>query len=89
MARMRFAPTRTCTRCFVTDTALTTPRAFAPSPAMASTTAANLASLRKLDPSIVDIVGSASHVVLYSLPRVEGSTWEKRGIEGPFFLVSR
>ena len=61
----------------------------APAAAMASPTAANLASLRKIDPAIVDIVGSASHVVLYSLPRVEGATWEKRGIEGPFFLVSR
>ncbi len=43
--------------------------------------AANLRVLQKSDQYIVDIVGSATHVVLYEFNAVS-KQWEKRNVEG-------
>ena len=50
---------------------------------------ANLRLLqRKVDPSIVDILGNASHVVLYNFEQ-QSNTWEKSNVEGSMFLTVR
>ena len=47
---------------------------------------ANLRVLQRIDPSITDIVGSATHVVLYEF--IERSQkWEKQNCEGAFCLI--
>ena len=49
---------------------------------------ANLRLLqRSIDKSIVDIVGSATHVVLYEYQNPQG--WEKSQVEGSLFLVAQ
>ncbi|EPQ27474.1 uncharacterized protein PFL1_05012 [Pseudozyma flocculosa PF-1] len=48
-------------------------------------TAFNLKVLRRHDPTIVDIIDSASFVVLYN----HQSEWTKTGVEGPMFLFRR
>lgn len=45
----------------------------------------NMKVLKRHDPGIVDIVGSAAFVVLYELE----DEWTKSGIEGPMFLYRR
>jgi hypothetical protein len=45
----------------------------------------NMKVLKRQDPQIVDIVGSAAFVVLYELD----GEWTKLGIEGPMFLYRR
>lgn len=46
----------------------------------------NLKVLRRHDPSIVEIVETASFVVLYNY---NGGEWTKTGVEGPLFLFRR
>jgi mRNA-decapping enzyme 1B len=43
--------------------------------------AANLRVLQRTDSNIVDIVGSATHVVLYEF-NADSKAWEKRNVEG-------
>ena len=43
--------------------------------------AANLRVLQRLDKTVLDIVGSATHVVLYSFNE-QGQSWERRNVEG-------
>jgi len=50
--------------------------------------AANLRFLQRLDPAIVDILGSASHTVLYKWDDVT-QTWEQCDVEGTLFVVQR
>lgn len=47
---------------------------------------ANLRVLQRQDPSIVDILGSATHVVLYEFV---SPSWQKLDVEGSLFLVKR
>ena len=50
---------------------------------------ANLRLLkRSVDPSIVDILGGATHVVLYHF-RDDSQSWEKSDVEGPLSLAVR
>jgi mRNA-decapping enzyme 1B len=50
---------------------------------------ANLRLLqRKVDPTIADILGSASHVVLYDFSQ-QTNAWEKSNVEGSMFLSVR
>ncbi|KAN0065734.1 hypothetical protein ACQY0O_000864 [Thecaphora frezii] len=51
----------------------------------AAKTAFNLKVLRRHDPSIVEIIDSASFVVLYN----HQAEWTKSGVEGPMFLFRR
>lgn len=50
--------------------------------------AANLRVLQRLDGSIHDIVGSATHVVLYSF-NDKNQAWERRNVEGSLFVAKR
>jgi len=55
--------------------------------------ATNLRVLQRLDGSIVDLIGSATHVVVYAFKQSETTTatageWEKCDMEGPLFIVS-
>jgi hypothetical protein len=45
--------------------------------------AANLRVLQRIDPSIIGIVGSATHVVLYEFLETT-QKWEKQNCEGAF-----
>ena len=47
---------------------------------------ANLRVLQRQDESVVDILGSATHVVLYEF---ETPSWQKLDVEGSLFLVKR
>ena len=49
---------------------------------------ANLRVLQRLDPLILDIQGSATHVVLYEFS-VDSQQWEKTGCEGSLFIAKR
>uniref|UniRef100_A0A7S1BY92 mRNA-decapping enzyme C-terminal domain-containing protein n=1 Tax=Corethron hystrix TaxID=216773 RepID=A0A7S1BY92_9STRA len=49
---------------------------------------ANLRALQRVDPSTVDIVSSATHVVLYQFNDTH-QQWEKAGIDGSLFLTKR
>eukprot|EP00566_Odontella_aurita_P015727 CAMPEP_0113548080 /NCGR_PEP_ID=MMETSP0015_2-20120614/12702_1 /TAXON_ID=2838 /ORGANISM="Odontella" /LENGTH=280 /DNA_ID=CAMNT_0000448685 /DNA_START=200 /DNA_END=1042 /DNA_ORIENTATION=+ /assembly_acc=CAM_ASM_000160 len=49
---------------------------------------ANLRVLQRLDSSILDIAGSATHVVLYEFDNSE-QKWEKRNVEGSLFVSKR
>jgi len=49
---------------------------------------ANLKVLSRLDPMILDIAGSATHVVLYEFGTAS-QTWEKTGVEGSLFVAKR
>lgn len=46
----------------------------------------NLRVLQRIDLSIIDIMGSATHVVLYEFNELS-QEWEKRNVEGSLFLV--
>eukprot|EP00590_Aulacoseira_subarctica_P007948 CAMPEP_0172426608 /NCGR_PEP_ID=MMETSP1064-20121228/38301_1 /TAXON_ID=202472 /ORGANISM="Aulacoseira subarctica , Strain CCAP 1002/5" /LENGTH=72 /DNA_ID=CAMNT_0013170311 /DNA_START=30 /DNA_END=245 /DNA_ORIENTATION=+ len=53
--------------------------------------ATNLRVLQRLDGSIVDLIGSATHVVVYAFKQSETTTatageWEKCDMEGPLFI---
>jgi mRNA-decapping enzyme 1B len=48
---------------------------------------ANLKLLQKSDPTISDILGSATHVVLYNFSQ-QSQSWEKSNVEGSLFLTS-
>ena len=48
----------------------------------------NLSVLQRVDPSAHSIVGSASHVVLYTF-NVAKRQWHRSGVEGTLFLVWR
>lgn len=48
---------------------------------------ANLRLLQKSDPTISDLLGSATHVVLYNFSQ-ESQSWEKSNVEGSLFLTS-
>jgi mRNA-decapping enzyme 1B len=50
--------------------------------------AANLRVLQRTDSKIIDIVGSATHVVLYEF-NSSAQAWEKRNCEGSLFVVKR
>ncbi len=45
--------------------------------------AANLRVLQRLDSRIIDIIGSATHVVLYEFNATD-QAWEKRNCEGKY-----
>jgi hypothetical protein len=47
-----------------------------------------LSALQKVDPSIVAILTSSPHVAVYIFPE-GGSSWERKNIEGPLYLVRR
>jgi len=47
---------------------------------------ANLRVLQRQDPAVLDILGSATHVVLYEF---EAPSWKKLDVEGSLFLVKR
>lgn len=47
---------------------------------------ANLRVLQRIDSSIVDIIGSATHVVLYEF-RNDRQEWDKINVEGSLFVV--
>ena len=49
---------------------------------------ANLRVLQRLDSLILDIQGSATHVVLYEFS-VDSQQWEKTGCEGSLFVAKR
>mmetsp|Transcript_22304 Transcript_22304/g.32603 ORF Transcript_22304/g.32603 Transcript_22304/m.32603 type:complete len:262 (-) Transcript_22304:65-850(-) len=49
---------------------------------------ANLRVLQRSDSSIIDIVGSATHVVLYEFDGVS-QQWVKRNVEGSLFVAKR
>ena len=49
---------------------------------------ANLRVLQRLDPQIVDLAITASHVVLYQFS-LETQQWIKRNVEGSLFVVKR
>ena len=49
---------------------------------------ANLRVLQRLDSSILDIAGSATHVVLYEF-NTASQQWEKTGCEGSLFIAKR
>mmetsp|Transcript_51664 Transcript_51664/g.76567 ORF Transcript_51664/g.76567 Transcript_51664/m.76567 type:complete len:338 (+) Transcript_51664:105-1118(+) len=49
---------------------------------------ANLRVLQRIDSSIVDIIGSATHVVLYQFHDTH-QQWEKCNVEGSLFVVKR
>ena len=49
---------------------------------------ANLRVLQRLDNLILDIQGSATHVVLYEFS-VDSQQWEKTGCEGSLFIAKR
>lgn len=49
---------------------------------------ANLRSLQRIDPKIMDLGTTVSHVVLYEFS-VAKKTWEKNNIEGSLFVVKR
>merc|ERR1712195_258926 len=46
----------------------------------------NLAVLKRKDSSLIDIIASSGHVVVY---RFTAKGWEKKNVEGPLFIVSR
>lgn len=48
--------------------------------------AANLRVLQRMDNEVIDILGSATHVVLYEFNTTE-QAWEKRNCEGLFLLT--
>jgi mRNA-decapping enzyme 1B len=48
---------------------------------------ANLRLLQKSDPTISDLLGSATHVVLYNFSQ-QSQSWEKSNVEGSLFLTS-
>lgn len=48
--------------------------------------AANLRSLQRLDPTISDILGTATHVVVYQF-NTSLQKWEKSNMEGSLFIV--
>lgn len=49
---------------------------------------ANLRSLQRIDPKILDLGTTVSHVVLYEFS-LSKKTWEKNNIEGSLFVVKR
>ncbi|KAL3771230.1 hypothetical protein ACHAWO_005170 [Cyclotella atomus] len=49
---------------------------------------ANLRSLQRIDPKILDLCTTVSHVVLYEFS-ITKKTWEKNNIEGSLFVVKR
>ncbi|XP_031827728.1 decapping mRNA 1 isoform X2 [Nomia melanderi] len=48
----------------------------------------NVAALKRVDPYVKDILGTAAHVALYTFNGVNNE-WEKTGIEGALFVYSR
>eukprot|EP00658_Telonema_sp_P-2_P008125 TRINITY_DN13044_c0_g1_i9.p1 TRINITY_DN13044_c0_g1~~TRINITY_DN13044_c0_g1_i9.p1 ORF type:complete len:156 (-),score=45.12 TRINITY_DN13044_c0_g1_i9:7-474(-) len=46
----------------------------------------NLAVLKRKDASLLDIIATSGHVVVY---RFASGAWEKKNVEGPLFVVSR
>lgn len=49
---------------------------------------ANLRVLQRIDPSIIEVVSSATHVVLYEFNE-SVQAWEKRNVEGSLFVAKR
>lgn len=49
---------------------------------------ANLRVLQRIDSSIIDVVSSATHVVLYEFNE-SAQAWEKRNVEGSLFVAKR
>lgn len=49
---------------------------------------ANLRVLQRIDSSIIDVISSATHVVLYEFNE-PGQAWEKRNVEGSLFVAKR
>lgn len=49
---------------------------------------ANLRVLQRLDPSVLDIVCGATHVVLYEFSQ-QKQHWEKKNVEGSLFITKR
>mmetsp|Transcript_10106 Transcript_10106/g.14286 ORF Transcript_10106/g.14286 Transcript_10106/m.14286 type:complete len:264 (+) Transcript_10106:128-919(+) len=49
---------------------------------------ANLRVLQRLDKSIIEVLGYASHVVLYEFNKFT-QAWEKRNVEGSLFIAKR
>lgn len=49
---------------------------------------ANLPVLQRSDPTVLDIIGSASHVVLYEFQQGE-QQWEKKDVDGSLFVVKK
>ena len=47
---------------------------------------ANLRALQRMDASVADIIGTATHVVLYQF-NTDGQKWEKSNIEGSLFIT--
>ena len=48
----------------------------------------NLETLRKLDPDVTEIIGSAKHVTLYQFDSTTVK-WARFDCEGPLFVVKR
>lgn len=57
-----------------------------PAPAAAPVENPNLAVLKRRDASLIDIIATSGHVVVY---RYADSGWTKHNVEGPLFIVSR
>ena len=49
---------------------------------------ATLKVLQKTDPSVVEILGSASHVTLYGFD-LDQQAWSRKNVEGSLFVVRR
>jgi len=49
---------------------------------------ANLRVLQRIDSSIIDVISSATHVVLYEFNEL-AQAWEKRNVEGSLFVAKR
>ena len=48
----------------------------------------NVAALKRVDPYVKDILGTATHVALYTY-NGPSSEWEKTEVEGALFVYSR
>ena len=55
---------------------------------LAARTAANLRTVQRSDPSIVEILETSTHTVIYHWDEAE-ERWEKQKQEGPMFIVRR
>lgn len=49
---------------------------------------ANLTTLQRLDPDIVNVLGSATHVTMYQFDSTTVK-WARYDCEGPLFIVKR
>jgi len=57
-----------------------------PAPSPAPVENPNLAVLKRRDASLIDVIATSGHVVVY---RYAGNGWTKHNVEGPLFIVSR